>query len=242
MSCDVQTSSRSASNPNCATASRDFAMNDTSTSAPGLVTSSRRHLDREFPADLEAPTRHPSLAGDPASSTTAGAPCSTDPMSRRSRRTRVEPRSASPTAGAAPGRLRSPRSSPATSSASSSATPAGRRGHALLDTLPAAQDEGIKRDREHQEIPESDDEEPGGDEETVGRQLPVFSARRSRDRLVPVRLIEIEDAAACAACRRTRAPVQAVWDTRCTWWDGPGRTGSGFRCRPQDAQALWLRA
>ena len=43
MSCDVQTFSRSVSNANCATAARDFAMNGTSTSAPGLVTSSRQH-------------------------------------------------------------------------------------------------------------------------------------------------------------------------------------------------------
>ena len=28
--------------------------------------------------------------------------------------------------------------------------------------------------------------------------------------------------------RRTRAPVQAVWDTRSTWWDGPGRTARIF--------------
>ena len=52
MSCDVRTYSRSASNPNSATASRDFATNGTSTSALGLVTSSRQH-------DLEAPKRQP---------------------------------------------------------------------------------------------------------------------------------------------------------------------------------------
>ena len=37
MSCGVQTCFRSASNPNSATASRGFAMNGTSTSAPGLA-------------------------------------------------------------------------------------------------------------------------------------------------------------------------------------------------------------
>ena len=41
----------------------------------------------------------------------------------------------------------------------------------MRDTPPVAQDEGIKRDREHQELPESDHEEPGGDEETVGARL-----------------------------------------------------------------------
>ena len=63
------------------------------------------------------------------------------------------------------------RSSPATSNASSPTTPAGRRGHAPLVTLPVVQDEGIKRDREHQEIPEGDDEEPGGDEGDGGRTI-----------------------------------------------------------------------
>ena len=111
-------------NPNSATASRDFAMNGTSTSAPGLATSSRRHPTANSRLTSRRRRDNPSPAGDPASSTTAGAPCSTDPMPPPSRRTRVEPRSASPTAGAAPGRPRSPRSSPATSSASSSATPA----------------------------------------------------------------------------------------------------------------------
>ena len=86
-------------------------------------------------------------ARDPASSTTAGAPFSTDPMSPRSRRTRVELRSASPTAGAAPGRPRSPRSCPATGCASSSATLAGRRG-----SRPRRRGEST-RDREHQKIP-----------------------------------------------------------------------------------------
>ena len=128
MSCGVQTYSRSASNPNSATASRDFAMIGTSTSAPRLATSSRRHSTANSRPTSRRRRDNPSPAGDPASSTTAGAPCSTDPMSPPSRRTRVEPRSASPSAGAAPGRPRSPRSSPATSSASSSATPAGRRG------------------------------------------------------------------------------------------------------------------
>ncbi len=149
MSCFVQTCSRSASNPNCATTSRDFAMNGTSTSAPGLVTSSRQHSTASSRPTSRRRTENPSPAGDPASSATAGAPCSTDPVSPRSRRTRAAPRSASPTTGAAPGRLRSPRSSPATRSASSSATPAGRR-TSLLDTLSVAQAltaGGIDRDQ-----------------------------------------------------------------------------------------------
>ena len=128
MSCDVQTFSRSASNPNSATASRDFAMNGTSTSAPGLVTSSRQHSTVNCRPTLRRRGDNPSPAENPASSGTAGAPCSTDPVSPRSRRTRAARRSASPTAGATLGRLRSPRSSPVTGSASSSATPAGRRG------------------------------------------------------------------------------------------------------------------
>ena len=111
---------------------------------------------------------------------------STDPMSRRSRRTRVEPRSASPTVEAAPGRLRSPRSSPATSSTSSSATPAGRRGsrparHALA--RPGVDRQGSRpRPTAHgdragkassvtantRRFQRATPEEPGGDEETVG--------------------------------------------------------------------------
>lgn len=128
MSCDVQTFSRSASNPNSATASRDFAMNGTSTSAPGLVTSSRQHSTVNCRPTLRRRGDNPSPAENPASSGTAGAPCSTDPVSPRSRRTRAARRSASPTAGATLGRLRSPRSSPVTGSASLSATPASRRG------------------------------------------------------------------------------------------------------------------
>ncbi len=128
MSCDVQTYSRSASNPNSAIASRDFAMNGTSTPAPGLETSSRQHSTVNCRPTSRRRRDNPSPDGNPASSGTPGAPCSTDPARPRSRRTRAPPRSASPTAGAAPRRLRSPRSSPATSSSSSSATPAGRRG------------------------------------------------------------------------------------------------------------------
>ena len=122
ISCGVQTYSRSASNLNSATASRDFATKSTSTSALRLATSSRRHSTANSRPTPRRRRDNPSQAGDPASSTTAGAPCSMDPKSPRSRWTRVELRSASPTAGAAPGRLRSPRSSRATSSASSSAT------------------------------------------------------------------------------------------------------------------------
>ena len=108
-------------------ASRDFEMNGTSTSVPGLVTSSRQHSTVNCQPTSRRRRDNPSPAGNPASSGTAGAPCSTDPVSPRSRRTRAPRRSASPTAGAALGRLRSPRSSPVTSSASSSAIPAGRR-------------------------------------------------------------------------------------------------------------------
>ena len=139
MSCDVQTFSRSASNPNSATALRGFGMNGTSTSAPRLAGSSRQHSTVNCRPTSRRRRDNPSPAGNRASSETAGAPCSTDPVSPRSRRTRVASRSASPTAGATPGRLRSPRSSPATGNASSSATPAGRRAHALLDTLSVAQ-------------------------------------------------------------------------------------------------------
>ena len=85
MSCGVQTYSRSASNPNSATASRDFAMNGTSTSAPGLAASSRRHSTANSRPTSRRRRDNPSPAGDPASSTTAGAPCSTDPMSPPSR-------------------------------------------------------------------------------------------------------------------------------------------------------------
>ena len=106
MSCYVQTFSRSASNPNSATASRDFAMNGTSTSAPGLVTSSRQHSTVICRPTSRRRRDDPSPAGNPASSGTARAPRSTDPGSPRSRRTRAAPLSASPTAGAAPGRLR----------------------------------------------------------------------------------------------------------------------------------------
>ena len=62
MSCDVQTFSRSASNPNFATDSRDFAMNGASTSAAWARDVIAVALDRELPADLEAPKRQP-LAG-----------------------------------------------------------------------------------------------------------------------------------------------------------------------------------
>ena len=80
MSCGVQTSSRSASNPNSATASRDFAMNGTSTSAPGLATSSRRHSTASSRPTSRRRRDNPSPAGSRASSTTAGAPRSTDPI------------------------------------------------------------------------------------------------------------------------------------------------------------------
>ena len=106
-------------------------------------------LDREFPADLEAPNREPLAGwrpcklGDGWGAVLDGpgvAALAEDPRGTRS---------ASPTTGAAPGRLRSPRSSPATRSASSSATPAGRR-TSLLDTLSVAQAltaGGIDRDQ-----------------------------------------------------------------------------------------------
>ena len=58
---------------------RDVTLKSTSTS--DVIAAA---LDHEFPADLEAPKRQPSPAEGPASSTTAGAPCSTDP-SRRAR-------------------------------------------------------------------------------------------------------------------------------------------------------------
>ena len=64
MSCVVQTCSRSASNPNCATASRDFAMNGTSTPAPGLVTSSRQHSTASSRPTSRRRTDSPSPAGD----------------------------------------------------------------------------------------------------------------------------------------------------------------------------------
>ncbi len=62
MSCAVQTSSRSASNPSSATASRDFADErhvNVSAWARDVIAAA---LDREFPAALEAPKRQP-LAG-----------------------------------------------------------------------------------------------------------------------------------------------------------------------------------
>ena len=72
MSCDVKTYSRSASNPNSATASRDFAMNGTSTSAPGLVTSSPQHSTVNCRPTSRRRRDNPSPAGNPASSGTAG--------------------------------------------------------------------------------------------------------------------------------------------------------------------------
>ena len=68
MSCYVQTFSRSASNPNSATASRDFAMNGTSTSAPGLLTSSRQHSTVNCRPTSRRRRDDPSPAGNPASS------------------------------------------------------------------------------------------------------------------------------------------------------------------------------
>ena len=84
-------------------------------------------LDRELPADLEAPKRQPLAGWKPCKLGDGWGAVLDGPVSPRSRRTRAPRRSASRTAGAAAGRLRSPRSSPATGSASSSATPAGRR-------------------------------------------------------------------------------------------------------------------
>ena len=73
MSCGVQTCSRSASNPNSATASRSFGMNGTSTPAPGLVTSSRQHSTVNCRPTSRRRRDNPSPAGNPASSGTAGA-------------------------------------------------------------------------------------------------------------------------------------------------------------------------
>ena len=47
-------------------------------------------LDRDSRPPSRRRRDNPSPAGDPASLTTAGAPCLTDPMSPRSRRTRAE--------------------------------------------------------------------------------------------------------------------------------------------------------
>lgn len=110
-------------------------MNGTSISAPGLATSSRQASTVN--SQLSPMSRNsPLLAGDPANSAMGGAPRSKGPAWPRSRRTRAEPRSASPTAGATPGRLRSPRSSPATGSASSSAIRDGHREDLARDVTP----------------------------------------------------------------------------------------------------------
>ena len=133
-------------------------------------------LDREFPADLEAPTRQPLagwrpcklddgwgavLDGPDVAAARGGSAWNPDQHHRQSRRLLdgYDHRGRLPQ----PAAHRRPRLRPAVGV------------HALLDTLLVAQDEGIKRDREHQELPEGDDEEPGGDEETVG-------ARSDRDR------------------------------------------------------------
>ena len=127
MSCDVQTSS-TASNPSSATASRDFATNGTSTSAPGLVTSSRRHSTANSRPTSRRRRDNPSPAGTLQARGRLGG---------RARRTRCRRARGGPARNPdqhhrQPGRLLDghdhPRSSPATSSASSSATPAGRRG------------------------------------------------------------------------------------------------------------------
>ena len=59
-----------------------FTMNGTSTSAPGLVTSSRQHSTANSRPTSTRRRDNPSPAGDRASSGTAGAPCSTDPCRR----------------------------------------------------------------------------------------------------------------------------------------------------------------
>ena len=97
MSCAVQTSSRSASNPNSATASRDFAMNGTSTSALGLATSSRQH-STGIPGRPRSPRSSPATSSASSSATPAGrrhrpaagfTPCSTRSPSPRRRTSSV---------------------------------------------------------------------------------------------------------------------------------------------------------
>ena len=135
MSCDVQTFPDPHRTRNSATASRDFAMNGTSTSAPGLVTSPWRHWTARFPADLKAPKRQPLVGWRPCKLDDGwGAVLDGPDVAALAEDPRGTPISITD-AGAAPGRLRSPRSSPATSNASSSATPpAGRRGSRLCST------------------------------------------------------------------------------------------------------------
>ena len=149
MSCGVQTCFRSASNPNSATASRGFGMNGTSTPAPGLVTSSRQHSTVNCRPTSRRRRDNPSPAGNPASSGTAGARCSTD----RCRRARGGPAPRADQHHGQPGRLldgydhrgrlpqpaahRRPRLRPAVGL------------HATLDTLSVAQEltaGGIDRD------------------------------------------------------------------------------------------------
>ena len=139
MSCGVQTYSGSAWNQHSASASRGFGMNGTSTSALGLVTSSRQASTAN--SQLSPMSRNsPLLAGDHASSSMGGARRSKVPAWAPSRRTRAESRSASPTAGATPGRLRSRRSSPAIGSASSSAIRDGHREDLAPDFTPVQAD------------------------------------------------------------------------------------------------------
>ena len=119
-------------------------------------------LDREFPAALEAPTRQP-LAG--------WKPCKLDErLGRRARRTRCRGARGGPAWNPDQHHRQSRRLLDGYDHRGRLPQPAAHRRprlrpavgvHTLLDTLLVAQDEGIKRDREHQELPEGDDEEPG---------------------------------------------------------------------------------